>query len=350
MLPRTWKDSQHAEFGGWFAIKGGPGLPWAPYQPYTSRIYPTPGNERPVPSNMRQLRVVPKDRGLLDLELSKDPHLRGDGRQDRGVRGAEGRAVGDVPRAHGREGVQGAQGRHGGHGGLAHLLRVPGGHGQSQVHVVRLEPGPGLGPLHRRDLRGGEHTKLLWDANISAEFSQQDNPKIRFEITSALERDIPFMVLAGQEEAREGKCKVKDLRARTEDTVELGELVATLRGKGTVPVGCQFAMELPGRRGAVRVRAAPNAGQARGGPPQDLRRGQGPAPVRHTRVHPHPYPRPNAATRLRGAALEPECPPGATLTTIGRCAGNEWPEKASSIQLNSSVENALLCTIPTYKQ
>lgn len=87
-------------------------------------------------------------------------------------------------------------------------------------------------------------TKVLWDANISAEFSQQENPKLKFEIASALDRQIPFMVIAGEEEAMEGKCKVKDLNARTEETVDVGELVKTLRGKGVVPVGCEFAMEM----------------------------------------------------------------------------------------------------------
>lgn len=86
--------------------------------------------------------------------------------------------------------------------------------------------------------------KVLWDANISAEFNQQENPKLKFEIANALDRQIPFMVIAGEEEAREGKCKVKDLRARTEETIDLSELVKTLRGKGVVPVGCEFAMEL----------------------------------------------------------------------------------------------------------
>ena len=84
--------------------------------------------------------------------------------------------------------------------------------------------------------------KVLWDANISAEFNQQENPKLKFEIANALDRQIPFMVIAGEEEAREGKCKVKDLRARTEETIDLSELVKTLRGKGVVPVGCEFAM------------------------------------------------------------------------------------------------------------
>lgn len=87
-------------------------------------------------------------------------------------------------------------------------------------------------------------TKVLWDANISAEFSQQENPKLKFEIANALDRQIPFMIIAGEEEAKEGKCKVKDLNARTEETVDVNDLVKTLRSKGVVPVGCEFAMEM----------------------------------------------------------------------------------------------------------
>ena len=87
-------------------------------------------------------------------------------------------------------------------------------------------------------------TKVLWDANISAEFSQQENPKLKFEIANALDRQIPFMVIVGEEEAKQSTCKVKDLNARTEDTVAVCDLVKTLRSKGVVPVGCEFAMEM----------------------------------------------------------------------------------------------------------
>ena len=87
-------------------------------------------------------------------------------------------------------------------------------------------------------------TKVLWDANIAAEFSQQENPKLKFEIANALDRQIPFMVIAGEEETKEGKCKVKDLNARTEETVYVSDLVKTLRSKGVVPVGCEFATEM----------------------------------------------------------------------------------------------------------
>eukprot|EP00557_Chaetoceros_sp_GSL56_P006358 CAMPEP_0176501598 /NCGR_PEP_ID=MMETSP0200_2-20121128/14246_1 /TAXON_ID=947934 /ORGANISM="Chaetoceros sp., Strain GSL56" /LENGTH=958 /DNA_ID=CAMNT_0017900495 /DNA_START=69 /DNA_END=2945 /DNA_ORIENTATION=- len=87
-------------------------------------------------------------------------------------------------------------------------------------------------------------TKLLWDANISAEFNQQDNPKLKYEIADALDRNIPFMVVIGEDEAREKKCKIKDLNARTEETVDQSELASALRAKGVIPVGCEFAAEL----------------------------------------------------------------------------------------------------------
>lgn len=87
-------------------------------------------------------------------------------------------------------------------------------------------------------------TRLLWEANISAEFSQQENPKLKYELANALDRGIPFMVIVGEEEINNNTCKVKDLAARTEDTVSLGDLVKTLRKKGVIPVGCEFAAEL----------------------------------------------------------------------------------------------------------
>lgn len=87
-------------------------------------------------------------------------------------------------------------------------------------------------------------TKLLWDAKISAEFNQQENPKLKYEIANALDRDIPFMVVIGEDEAKAKTCKVKDLKKRTEETVEQSKLAETLRAKGVVPVGCEFAAEM----------------------------------------------------------------------------------------------------------
>lgn len=87
-------------------------------------------------------------------------------------------------------------------------------------------------------------TQLLWDANISTEYSQQDSPKLKYEIADALDRGIPFMAIVGEDEVKEGTCKVKDLKARTEETVPMTELVSTLRNKGVIPVGCELAAEL----------------------------------------------------------------------------------------------------------
>ena len=86
--------------------------------------------------------------------------------------------------------------------------------------------------------------KLLWDSKISAEFNQQENPKLKGEIEKALDRDIPFMVIIGEDEAKEKKCKLKDLKARSEETIDQVLLVSTLRQKGVVPVGCEFAAEM----------------------------------------------------------------------------------------------------------
>jgi histidyl-tRNA synthetase len=119
-------------------------------------------------------------------------------------------------------------------------LRAEQGGSIKQPNVCVLVASAGEGMLPNRM----KLAKVLWDANISAEFSQQENPKLKFEIANALDRQIPYMVIAGEEEAKEGKCKVKDLTARTEETVAVDDLVKTLREKGVVPVGCEFAVEM----------------------------------------------------------------------------------------------------------
>lgn len=86
--------------------------------------------------------------------------------------------------------------------------------------------------------------RVLWDGGLSAEFSQQDNAKLKNELRNALDREIPFLVIVGEQELAEGKCNVKDIKAKTEDTVPIAELVSFLREKGAIPVGCEYAAEL----------------------------------------------------------------------------------------------------------
>jgi len=109
---------------------------------------------------------------------------------------------------------------------------------QPNVNVLVAQAGENM-MIERMKL-----SKLLWDSNISAEFNQQPNPKLTSEITKAIERDIPFMVIIGEEEAKEKRCNLKDLKARTEETIDQAQLVSTLRQKGVIPVGCEFAAEM----------------------------------------------------------------------------------------------------------
>jgi histidyl-tRNA synthetase len=125
-------------------------------------------------------------------------------------------------------------------------LREEQGGSIQQPNVAVLVASVGEGMMkHRMKL-----TRMLWDANISAEFSQQDNPKLKYELADALERAIPFMAIVGEEEVESKTCKVKDLKARTEETVPMSNLVATLRKKGVVPVGCELEAELLALEGA----------------------------------------------------------------------------------------------------
>jgi histidyl-tRNA synthetase len=62
--------------------------------------------------------------------------------------------------------------------------------------------------------------------------SLQDAPKLKPQLTEVLERGIPFMLIVGEEEAKAGAVRVKDMVARTEEEIQLSEVVATLRAKG----------------------------------------------------------------------------------------------------------------------
>jgi len=83
-------------------------------------------------------------------------------------------------------------------------------------------------------------TKKCWEANIKAEFA---TGKLKQSISEALERDVKFIVVVGDEEWTRGVVKVKNLATRTEEEVEIEGVVAKLRELGCVPVGCEFAVE-----------------------------------------------------------------------------------------------------------
>ncbi len=74
--------------------------------------------------------------------------------------------------------------------------------------------------------------KLLWTANISAEYSHLDSPKFKKQLDEALQRGVPVMVVFGDEELQKGTVKVKDMANHKETEVELANLVEFLKSNG----------------------------------------------------------------------------------------------------------------------
>jgi len=103
-----------------------------------------------------------------------------------------------------------------------------------QVFVASI--GTGLVPDRMRVC------KLLWEANISAEYSHQENPKFKKQLDETLERGIPYMIVFGEEELKNGTVKVKDMREHAEEEVPLEAMVTTLLSKGctAVPAGADM--------------------------------------------------------------------------------------------------------------
>eukprot|EP00879_Flechtneria_rotunda_P029211 GHRR01031496.1.p1 GENE.GHRR01031496.1~~GHRR01031496.1.p1 ORF type:complete len:289 (+),score=145.89 GHRR01031496.1:29-895(+) len=69
----------------------------------------------------------------------------------------------------------------------------------------------------------------LWAAGIKAEFGFKPNPKMGDQLGHALEQGIPYIVLFGDDELKSGVVKVKDMAAKTEETVGVDKLIDALR-------------------------------------------------------------------------------------------------------------------------
>jgi histidyl-tRNA synthetase len=75
--------------------------------------------------------------------------------------------------------------------------------------------------------------RLLWSANISAEYSHQEDIKFKRQLDETLERNIPYMVVIGKDELSRGCVKVKDMKSHVEEEIPLDGLVAKL-----LSIGC----------------------------------------------------------------------------------------------------------------
>jgi len=106
-----------------------------------------------------------------------------------------------------------------------------------QVYVASI----GANSLHHR-MRIAQR---LWQADIPSEYSHKDNPKLKTQLDECLERDIPFMIVFGEDEIKRGVVKIKNMRLKSEIEVPLdddsgsgggGGMIKSLFTMGCAPV------------------------------------------------------------------------------------------------------------------
>jgi histidyl-tRNA synthetase len=97
---------------------------------------------------------------------------------------------------------------------------------QSHIQVYIASIGANL--MHERM----KIAQLLWNADISAEYSHLDNPKFKRQLDDSLERGIPFMVVFGQDEINKGMVKVKNMKSHVELEIPRDRLIDTLVEQG----------------------------------------------------------------------------------------------------------------------
>lgn len=86
--------------------------------------------------------------------------------------------------------------------------------------------------------------RLLWSANMSAEYSHLENPKFKKQLDEALERRIPFMIVFGEDEVARGVVKVKDMRTHEEVELALEGVVAHLAALGCAQVQAMSSLSI----------------------------------------------------------------------------------------------------------
>ncbi len=106
----------------------------------------------------------------------------------------------------------------------------------STIQVFVASIGAGLVPERMKI------AQTLWKANISTEYSHQENPKFKKQLDDCLERGVPYMVVFGSDELKKGVVQVKNMVGHADVEVPVGDLVSVLLGQGckTVPAGADM--------------------------------------------------------------------------------------------------------------
>ena len=96
--------------------------------------------------------------------------------------------------------------------------------------------------------------KLVWQANISAEYSHLENPTFKKQLQEVLDRGIPYMIVFGTDELNQNIVKVKNMKAHTEVAIKIENLIEALIADNCqqIPVGADvgFLNALNGNKSA----------------------------------------------------------------------------------------------------
>ena len=71
----------------------------------------------------------------------------------------------------------------------------------------------------------------LWRAGVSAKFVYRVDVTFKKQLQKALEENIPFLVIIGEDEIAKGVCQVKNLSAHDSEEIAIGDMPALLAGK-----------------------------------------------------------------------------------------------------------------------
>lgn len=68
----------------------------------------------------------------------------------------------------------------------------------------------------------------LWDAGVNAEFIYQEKPSSKSQMAVADEKQIPFVVIIGEQEVKDGVVQLKELATRKQEEIKRDEIASHL--------------------------------------------------------------------------------------------------------------------------
>ena len=69
----------------------------------------------------------------------------------------------------------------------------------------------------------------LWDAGIKADLLYEEIPKLEKQMNYALNKKIPYIIFIGEDEIKDNKFKLKNLKTKEQKILEIDNLIEELK-------------------------------------------------------------------------------------------------------------------------